>query len=128
MNIPKYRAKKIDSEEYVFGYIREINNEAYFMDTLDDDVQIDPSTLAISFPDMLDSNNNPIFASLSESGKGGDKILKTKNSPYWDKEKIIKGIAIYLRKKFILSTDKSSLSVSGANEYPVDIKVMGIQP
>jgi len=31
-------------------------------------------TRSINFEDMLDSENNPIFASLSESGKGGDTI------------------------------------------------------
>ena len=36
---------------------------------------INPSTLAIHFPDMIDSEGNKIFASLSEDGKGGD-ILK----------------------------------------------------
>lgn len=33
---------------------------------------IDPTTLSIHFPDMLDSQGNKIFASLSEDGKGGD--------------------------------------------------------
>lgn len=33
---------------------------------------IDISTLSIHFPDMLDSQGNKIFASLSEDGKGGD--------------------------------------------------------
>ena len=33
---------------------------------------IDPTTLALHFPDMLDSEGNKIFASLSEDGKGGD--------------------------------------------------------
>ena len=32
----------------------------------------DYSTRSINFEDMLDSENNHIFASLSESGKGGD--------------------------------------------------------
>ena len=31
-------------------------------------------TRSIHFEDMLDSKNNPIFASLSESGKGGDRL------------------------------------------------------
>ena len=36
--------------------------------------EIDKTTLAIHFPDMLDSQGNKIFASLSEDGKGGDII------------------------------------------------------
>lgn len=31
------------------------------------------TTLAVHFPDMIDSQGNKIFASLSEDGKGGDK-------------------------------------------------------
>ena len=34
--------------------------------------EIDPTTLAINLADMLDSQGNKIFASLSEDGKGGD--------------------------------------------------------
>ncbi len=79
MNIPVYRAKKIDSDEYVIGYydgqaIVELGqqNISYGYRKIH---LVDPSTLAISFPDMLDSENNPIFASLSDSGKGGDRAL-----------------------------------------------------
>lgn len=36
--------------------------------------KIDPTTLAIHFPDMLDSQGNKIFASLNEDGKGGDIV------------------------------------------------------
>ena len=39
--------------------------------------EIDPTTLSIHFPDMLDSQGNKIFASLSEDGKGGD-ILQSR--------------------------------------------------
>ena len=38
-------------------------------------LQIDPSTLAIHFPDMIDSEGTKIFASLSEDGKGGDIFI-----------------------------------------------------
>ena len=76
-----YRAKKLGSDEYVIGYyfyyhyykrhsikkeIEDVNGTSNY--------DIDPSTLAIHFPDMLDSENNPIFASLSNDGKGGDRI------------------------------------------------------
>ena len=91
MNIPIYRAKKIDSDEYVEGYlygdtincsagseqaqdkyeVKEI--EYYIMDSTQfhNDL-IDPSTLAIHFPDMIDKNGKKIFASLGEDGVGGD--------------------------------------------------------
>jgi len=36
--------------------------------------EIDPTTLAIHFPDMLDNEGTKIFASLSKDGKGGDII------------------------------------------------------
>ena len=100
-NIPIYRAKKINSDEYAVGHylptykternecgdnidedevlhhclIKSISNA----ETDDEDnfhfwgfEEIDPSTLAIHFHDMLDSQGNKIFASLSEDGKGGD--------------------------------------------------------
>ena len=91
LNIPIYRAKKIDSDEYVEGFYK---NVLYFKDKhiitslvnisgVENNIQktnlwdyknheIDQSTLAIHFPDMLDSQGNKIFASLSASGKGGD--------------------------------------------------------
>lgn len=88
MNIPIYRAKKIDSDEYVIGYyspaydihhyiITHLGvdtkvNVVYQMST--DIHKIDPTTLSIHFPDMLDSQGNKIFASLQEDGKGGDIV------------------------------------------------------
>lgn len=82
MNMPIYRAKRIDSDEYVIGFYSDIffmcgKNETghYITDILSTNgtqEDIDPSTLSIHFPDMLDSDDNKIFASLSENGKGGD--------------------------------------------------------
>ena len=84
MNLPEYRAKKIDSEDLAIGCLISdmvgTNYKYYIKKTyndIDELTEIDPSTLAIHFPDMLDSNNNPIFASLSESGKGGDTYIDT---------------------------------------------------
>lgn len=87
--IPIYRAKKIDSEEYVEGYLEPSfdknmcecwairtttqRNPHYWGQDL---YEIDPTTLAIHFPDMLDSEGNKIFASLSEDGKGGDRLVE----------------------------------------------------
>ncbi|WP_157353086.1 hypothetical protein [Aliarcobacter butzleri] len=98
INLPIFRAKKLDSDEYIIGqYIEtEFSNEEYCdieeqetiikhciikdFRTVHDDyeycnfdiTEIDISTLSIHFPDMLDSQGNKIFASLSEDGKGGD--------------------------------------------------------
>lgn len=114
MNIPIFRAKKIDSDEYTIGELTkllipdiEIISEdeeatterwAYFIvkdiSMLDvgcsfnycsenrfdfkvsEKDEIDPTTLSIHFPDMIDSQGNKIFASLSENGKGGDRLIE----------------------------------------------------
>jgi len=36
--------------------------------------EIDPTTLAIHFPNMVDKKGNKIFASLNKDGKGGDIV------------------------------------------------------
>lgn len=87
--IPIYRAKKICSDEYVeFETKVKSYGEVYAVIYKDDGVtcnrgfdiihcdliKIDPSTLAIHFPDRLDSEGTKIFASLSEDGKGGDIV------------------------------------------------------
>ena len=78
MNIPVYRAKKLDSDKYIQGYLLGMWGE-YFIswgetNHVPNKVQIDPTTLAIHFEDMIDSEGNKIFASLSKDGKGGDIV------------------------------------------------------
>ena len=77
--IPIYRAKKIDSDERVKGYyVYDHHLSKHFILTMKGNMyeyKIDPSTLAIHFPGMIDSEGNKIFASLSEDGKGGDKVF-----------------------------------------------------
>lgn len=76
-NIPYYRAVKLGTTEYVVGCLIPVKNKnGYFIRTIDEwvDVEIDPTTLAIHFPNMLDSQGNKIFASLSKDGKGGDLL------------------------------------------------------
>ena len=134
-NIPQYRAKKIDSDEYLTGdlfaekYLISISNmnkkiqdaiihieyDVLTKECIDDNCktehialknmliklmlnerfenihEIDPSTLSIHFPDMLDSQGNKMFASLSDDGKGGD-ILEYKDGL---RGKYIKTTAIY---------------------------------
>lgn len=85
INLPIFRAKWIDkkdinskefindcAEGFYFEYlgkhfIRTNNSEPFA-------VEINPTTLAINFPDMIDSQGNKIFASLSQDGKGGDIV------------------------------------------------------
>ena len=76
--IPIYRAKKIDSDEWVEGYligsyiIKDINEAISININIDlPRYRIDPSTISIHLPNMLDKNNNKIFASLSKDGRGG---------------------------------------------------------
>ena len=81
MNLPIYRAKKIGSDEYIIGHytekVKEYPGKHYihfnngYTETYE---RIDPTTLAIHFEGMLDSEDNKIFASLSEDGKGGDLL------------------------------------------------------
>ena len=96
INLPIYRAKKIDSDKYVKGCL--VRADDYDADVDEDQViyfimekmenyrtseiwdfvqnsRIDPATLSIHFPDMLDSQGNKIFASLQEDGKGGDILF-----------------------------------------------------
>lgn len=69
-NIPIYRAMKIDSEEFVEGYFwQDIHSNCIDTPIEDEIHDIDPSTLSIHFPEnMLDSEDNKIFASISETG------------------------------------------------------------
>ena len=85
--IPIFRAKKLNSDEYVSGYLKftkynnrteYVINYVYDSSSVFGECEIDQTTLAIHFPDMIDSQGNKIFASLSENGKGGD-ILQYKD-------------------------------------------------
>ena len=82
--IPIYRAFSETFDKYILG-VPYFSDGRYYM--LVDDCNknnnigsgsypIDETTLAIHFPDMLDSKGNKIFASLQEDGKGGDVILE----------------------------------------------------
>ena len=76
MNIPIYRAWCEKDSEYAVGFFISDDKENEILTRLDSGEMyargIDTTTLAIHFPDMLDSQGNKIFASLSEDGKGGD--------------------------------------------------------
>ena len=111
LNIPVYRAKKIDSDEYViFNSFYEYEKKYYAINKIINQTidgwftnvmipltyKIDPTTLAIHFPDILDSQGNKIFASLREDGKGGDILyykskidLVTKTILYFENYRLI---------------------------------------
>ena len=126
--IPIFRAKKLDSDEYVEGeysdtlflcmgdiqghYIsyKKINVVGKKI-TLQE--SIDPTTISIHFSDMLDSKGNKIFASLQEDGRGGDivTILDT----------TFKATYKYLKGKFLLDNGMDTF-----NPY-LKYKIIGIQ-
>lgn len=125
LNIPIYRAKKIGSNECAEGFLIKKNYDnqkvRYFI--LEDKntevamtYEIDLTTLAIHFPDMLDSQGNKIFASLSATGKGGDVIT-------YDED--IRIIAIYKNGTFIFK-DSMNLAIVPSSRY-LRTKVIGIQ-
>ena len=80
--IPIYRAKKIDSDEFVEGFLLSSNGNEIIRDSFMNIHIVSSSTIAINFPDMLDSQGNKIFASLSEDGKGGDRLQGFNDSIY----------------------------------------------
>ena len=135
IEIPIYRAKKIDSDDNIKSqsYIKKLiggNYHHYLVKYYSpdyEDVEIDPSTLAINFYDMLDRQGNKIFASLSEDGKGGDKMLRgvdmeqygLKNTYY---------TAICTRGSVLLKELSESTSISfTAYGFLKELKIIGIQ-
>lgn len=61
MNIPIYRAKKIDSDEYITGYLYK-NGDFVTVHN----IRIDPPTLAIHFPDIINTNSEKVWYSMEE--------------------------------------------------------------
>ena len=79
LNIPIYRAKKkpIYDNNWVAGFLENHATKDKPLYRIDDGYcayDIDPSTLAIHFPDMIDSEGTKIFTNLSANGRGGDNI------------------------------------------------------
>ena len=83
--IPYFRAKKLDSDEFVIGFLKNCTDtglEVFWIQSNEFiDYRIDINTLSINFPNMIDSKGNKIFASLQEDGKGGD-ILSDSDTEY----------------------------------------------
>jgi len=101
VNIPIYRAKKIDSDEWVEGYYFFTKaygtHKIYPVGKDYKEIKIYPNTLSIHFPNMLDKNGKKIFASLSKDGVGGDKVMTIFSGT--------KGIAVFDGNKFLFSHD-----------------------
>ena len=127
IEIPIYRAKKLGSDDNIKSqsYIKKLiggNYHHYLVKYYSpdyEDVEIDPSTLAIHFYDMTDSQGNKIFASLSEDGKGGD-ICYVRDFSYGD----LQGVARYGDNYFRVHRKGKAMDISLKCR---DIKVIGIQ-
>ena len=123
ISLPIYRAKKIDSDEYVMGWYSSpiiIEGKTYLSITnKDGEYRIDTTTLSIHFSDMLDSQGNEIFASLQKNGRGGDVCSV---NDYIDSE--LEGVAIYQNYGFRIDRKGKAMGISLSS---TDIKIIGIQ-
>ena len=123
INLPIYRAKKIDSDEYVMGWYSSpiiIEGKTYLSITnKDGEYRIDTTTLSIHFSDMLDSQGNEIFASLQKNGRGGDVCSV---NDYIDSG--LEGVAIYQNYGFRIDRKGKAMGISLSS---TDIKITGIQ-
>ena len=118
--IPIFRGKKIGlNNSYIIGFYQQYIEG--FQDNIFHEINntlIDPTTLAIHFPNMLDCQGNKIFASLSKDGKGGDMTNKgiCLYEPKYNQFRII----VNLETRTWLEITREDLE-----SYP--IKVIGIQ-
>ena len=123
ISLPIYRAKKIDSDEYVIGWYSSpiiIEGKTYLSITnKDGEYRIDTTTLSIHFSDMLDSQGNEIFASLQKNGRGGDVCSV---NDYIDSG--LEGVAIYQNYGFRIDRKGKAMGISLSS---TDIKITGIQ-
>lgn len=100
-NIPIFRAKKINSDEYLIGYLKfDRKHNHYSINPIDDENtwhKIEENTLSIHFKGMIDIKGDKIFASLQDDGKGGDMV----DLPdYLKAEKDTERIAVVIMKSF----------------------------
>lgn len=74
LNTPEYRAQNVNGIESHIGLLKWNKNKTkYWINDFESGSQeVDPTTLAIHFPGMVDSKGTNVFASLSLDGKGGD--------------------------------------------------------
>ena len=141
LNIPEYRAKCIGSDEYIIGYytekVKEYPGKHYihfnngYTETYE---RIDPTTLAIHFPNMIDSEGIKIFASLSDNGKGGD-IVEFEHIKYLEDDEpsyMIKGLCLFMDSSFFVDDidnkfERVFYDEEGRNFRNKELKVIGIQ-
>lgn len=136
-NIPIYRAKKIDSDEYVIGWYSEpivIDGKLHLSITNKDGTwRIDPLTLAIHFPDMIDSDGSKMFASLQKDSKGGDFVeLTYEDYGYTPTLSVtVRGLCKIEESSFIVDnlSDKKRAFYDemGCNFTNKDLTIVGIQ-
>ena len=124
-NLPIYRAKKLDSDDYEIGFL--LNNmivTAYEQEVKRDGIywksittsKIDPTTLAIHFPD---TNIKDLFFGI-DNGKGAsiiEALFIEDNTPF-------KGVAMHTHYGYVFY-DKNDDWVHITKLK--DIKVIGIQ-
>ena len=74
MNLLIYRAKAKNSSRYIIGWFFKTSKGAYIIPIAPyyTYIEVQEETLAMHHPDMLDIENNKIFASLNPDGIGGD--------------------------------------------------------
>lgn len=119
-NTPIFRAKKIDSNEYVQGFYYKDNKDHIIFNgdstTIFGLRVIDPTTLSIHFPNMNDIKGDKIFASLQEDGKGGDILFDME----YEFTLIFDGL------KFRLEGSHYTTEISGYDKF-TDFDSIGIQ-
>jgi len=113
------RAKALDgNKEYITSQsIKFEKNKMYLYSIpFKQWIECDKSTRSINFEDVSDSENNPIFASLSESGKGGDIM---------ESEKFKNNMAL----NGVVKYDKGRISIDTSGFMPKfeKLKIIGIQ-
>ena len=73
--IPIFRAKKLNSDEYVSGYLKftkynnrteYVINYVYDSSSVFGECEIDPSTLSIHFPNSINTNSEKVWYNLEE--------------------------------------------------------------
>ncbi len=126
---------KIGGKFYAIGSEIDLKNEYGIIDENEDFFECKKETRSINFEDMKDSEDNPIFASLSEDGKGGD-IIDSEEYPFTsDGQKNYNAVVSMIFNQPQYVYNKISENVSGASdginngfdeEYS-SFKVIGIQ-
>lgn len=129
-NIPIYRGKKINSEEYIIGFLydalmiyksnMDTNPEMrLWIKTKDGEFEIEKSTLSIHYEDMKTLYEEPIFCSLTD-GTGGT-ITETK-----DGKSIYKRVHMIDSEGMRISRDIEKIKSIKKYNGVIDIRVSGI--